>query len=158
MKYAKRFAALLVSMLLALLLSACSSETAQPNARTASYDDMVAWLIQEGYISGQAHPIDINTTEGYVTDNTGGEFPTAVLADRAEDYDGLWLFWWDLENPTENNAVYQNLKVNAGMMMVGGGAAVLQSAAQNGAYAIAFAEDYPQADAVTAAFEALPSD
>ena len=50
------------------------------------------------------------------------------------------------------------MKVNDGTMMVDGGAAVLQSAARNGAYAIAFAPDYPQQEDVVAAFEALPSE
>lgn len=158
MRCIKQFAALFTAAVLVLSLTACGGQTDLPNAKTSSYDEMVAWLTEEGYISEEAQPIDINTTEGYVTDNTGGQFPVAVLADRAEDYEGLWLFWWDLENPTENYEVYQNLKVNAGMMMVGGGAAVLQSAAQNGAYAIAFAQDYPRQDDVVEAFEALPSE
>lgn len=158
MRGKKIFAALLAAALLALALTGCGGKTAAPNATTASYEEMVAWLTQEGYISEQAQPVDINTTEGYVTDNTGGQYSTAVLADKAEDYDGLWLFWWDLENPTDNYEVYQNMKVNDGTMMVDGGAAVLQSAARNGAYAIAFAPDYAQQEDVVAAFEALPSE
>lgn len=158
MKKIKRFAALLTAVLLTLSLVSCGGSSTPPNAKSASYDEMVAWMTQEGYIPEGTQPIDINTTEGYITDNTGGSFPTAVLADRAEDYDGLWLFWWDLENTTEAYEVYQNMKMNSGVMMIEGGAAVLQTAGHNGAYAIAFASDYSNQDQVLEAFEALPTE
>lgn len=158
MKRTKTLAALLAAVMLTVSLTACGGDPTPPNAKTAPYDEMVEWLTQEGYIAEGTEPIDINTTQGYITDNTGGDFPTATLADKAEDYDGLWLFWWNLEDTTENYEVYQNLKMNSGVMMVGGGAAVLQTAAQNGAYAIAFASDYSNQANVLEAFEALPAE
>ena len=158
MKGTKTLAALMAAALLTVSLTACGGDPTPPNAKTAPYDEMVEWLTQEGYISEETQPIDLNTTKGYITDNTGGSFPTAMLADQAEDYDGLWLFWWDLGNTTEAYEVYQNMKMNSGVMMIEGGAAVLQTAGQNGAYAIAFASDYPNQDQVLEAFEALPTE
>ena len=159
MKRIKSFAVLLSTLLLIVSLVACSGGAkAAPNARTASYDEMVAWLTQEGYIAEGTEPVDINTTPGYITDNTGGSFPTAVLADKAEDYGGLWLFWWDVENTTENYEIYQNMKMNSGMMVIEGGAAILQSAGQNGAYAIAFSPEYADQAEALEAFEALSAE
>mgnify|MGYP000887680707 CR=1 FL=1 len=48
------------------------------------------------------------------------------------------------------------MKVNSGAILLGGGAAVLQTEAQNGAFAIAFAKDYGKKDEVLQDFKALP--
>ena len=45
--------------------------------------------------------------------------------------------------------------MNGGAVVYMGGAAVLETAAYNGNFAIAFAEDYAQKDAVIADFQAL---
>ena len=45
--------------------------------------------------------------------------------------------------------------MNGGAVVYMGGAAVLETAAYNGSFAIAFAENYAQKDAVTADFQAL---
>ena len=146
-----------------LVLCACGgsgsggSASAAPNARTASFDEMVAYLTEQGFIAEDAAPININVTDGYLTDNTGGEFPDTAVADRAEDLGGLWLFWWDLDNPTDMYEVYTDMQVNE-VILLGGGAKVLEPAATNGAFAIAFAPDYAQADEARAAFLALPSE
>ena len=50
---------------------------------------------------------------------------------------------------------FQNLAMNGGAVVYMGGAAVLETAAYNGSFAIAFAENYAQKDAVTADFQAL---
>ncbi len=54
-----------------------------PSAKTASYDEVVAYLKEGGVIADENNAIDINVTEGYVTDNTGGEFAVAEVADKA---------------------------------------------------------------------------
>ena len=96
------------------------------------------------------------TTEGYLTDNTGGDIPYGPFADKAQDYDGLWLMWWDAATPSEAYTnCFQNLAMNEGTIVYMGGAAVLETAAYNGSFAIAFGEGYAQKEAVTADFQAL---
>ena len=46
------------------------SKTVDP--KTCTYDEMVDYLTAKGYISKDAAPVDMLTTEGYLTDNTGG--------------------------------------------------------------------------------------
>ena len=146
---------MLASALVAVALTACGgSKTVDP--KTCTYDEMVDYLTAKGYISKDAAPVDMLTTEGYLTDNTGGEIPFAPFADKAMDYGGLWLMWWDSEMPSEAYTnCFQNLAMNGGAVVYMGGAAVLETAAYNGSFAIAFAENYAQKDAVTADFQAL---
>ncbi len=127
-----------------------------PNAETASYDDIVAYLKDGGVITDDKNPADINNAEGYVTDNTGGDFPSAEIADKAWDYDGLYLFWWDLENPGDLKGNYDSLANNNGVIVIAGGAAVLETAGYNGPFAIAFSEDYAQKDKALELFQAMP--
>lgn len=154
-KIHKMLAVLLVFMLLVVSMVACSSKPKEVNALTGSYDEMVEYLTEKGYISKDAKPVNINETKGYLTDNTGGEFTETHIADKANDYDGLWLFWWDQENQSDYYAVYNDMKVNAGTILLGGGAAMLPTSAQNGAFAIAFSEDFANKDAVIADFKGL---
>lgn len=161
MKTLKRsICALLAMLLLAASLTACGSKDPAPvNTKTGSFDDMVAYLTAKGYIAKDATPVDMLTTEGYVQDNTGGDFPFVPFADRAEDFGGLWLMWWDSETPSEAyTSCFENIAANSGTVVYMGGAAVLQTAAYSGNFAIAFAEGYAQADAVTADFNALPKE
>lgn len=147
----------LAGLLLAVTVAGCG-EGKSANAKTSSYEEMVSYLTEQGFISKDAQAVDINTTEGYVTDNTGGEMPVAEIADRACDYDGLWLFWWDLDNGTQYQDVYDGLTYNQDMLVIAGGAAILQASGHNGAYAIAFSEDYGKADEALKAFLALPAE
>ena len=117
---------------------------------------MVDYLTAKGYIPKDATPVDMLTTEGYLTDNTGGEIPFAPFADKAQDYDGLWLMWWDAAAPSEAYTnCFQNLAMNGGTVVYMGGAAVLETAAHNGSFAIAFGDGYAQKDAVMADFQGL---
>lgn len=134
---------------------AVKEEKIKVNASTSSYEDMVSYLEQEGFISAECEPVDINETTGYLQDNTGGEFTETKLADKAYDYDGLWLFWWDQENQTEMYEVYQSMGANQGTIVLAGRAAVLETEAVNGANALAFSEDYEKKQDVIDAFEAL---
>ena len=152
---AKRTLCALLALMLTLSLAACGgAKTVDP--QTCTYDEMVAYLTAKGYIPKDATPVDMLTTEGYLTDNTGGEIPFAPFADKAMDYDGLWLMWWDSEKPSDAYTnCFQNLAMNGGTVVYMGGAAVLETAACSGSFAIAFAENYAQKDAVTADFQAL---
>lgn len=154
-KTTKRITCALLALLLTLVLAACGGAKSVDPA-VCTYDEMAAYLTEKGYISKDAAPVDMLTTEGYLTDNTGGEIPFAPFADKAMDYDGLWLMWWDSETPSDAYTnCFQNLAMNGGTVVYMGGAAVLETAACSGSFAIAFAENYAQKDAVTADFQAL---
>lgn len=155
----KTICALLAMLMLTACLSACGSKDTDPvNTAKCTYDEMVAYLTAKGYIAKDATPVDINSTEGYVQDNTGGEFPFVTIADKAEDFGGLWLFWWDTANPTENYDTYTSMASNGGMIVFMGGAAVMETKAHSGNFAIAFADGYAKADDVLADFSALPKE
>lgn len=152
----KTWTALLISAVLAMgVLTGCGGKT--PNAGTATMDEMAAYFQEKGYIAKDAAPVNINETPGYLTDNTGGQFTDTVVADEAYDYDGIWLFWWDLENQTDNYETYESMTANSGTIVLEGGAAVLETSAKNGAFAIAFSEEYKDADKVLKDFQALES-
>ena len=152
---AKRTLCALLALMLTLSLAACGgAKTVDP--QTCTYDEMVAYLTAKGYIAKDAAPVDMLTTAGYVTDNTGGDMPFVPFADKAQDYDGLWLMWWDSAAPSEAYAsCFQNIAMNGGVIVYMGGAAVLPPAACSGNFAVAFAEGYAQKDAVLADFSAL---
>ena len=157
MKTMKRTLSLFLCLaVIACCFAGCKKEVKHVNTKTGTYDEMVAYLKEKGYIAKDAKPVDINTTEDYVTDNTGGEFPYAEIADKAEDYDGLWLFWWKEGSELYEN-VYQNMAANAGTIVFMGGAAVISTEATNGLFAIAFGPDYAKKDDVLKDFKALPN-
>ncbi|MBO4418759.1 MAG: hypothetical protein J5789_02920 [Oscillospiraceae bacterium] len=131
------------------------SEAPTVKASTSSFEDMVAYLTAKGFIAKDAQGIDINTTAGYVTDNTQGEMPFSTVATKAVDYDGLWLFWWDKDGDADVLQGWEYLDMNEGLIVIMGGANVLQSTAHKGYFAIAFAEDYARADAALEAFNAI---
>ncbi len=152
----KTLCLLLAAALLVTCLIGCAKKPDPVNTKTCTYEEMVNYLKVKGYIKEDAKPVDINKTEGYVTDNTGGEIPYAAMADKAEDFGGLWLFHWEKDSEAYNN-VFVNAPANGNMLVYMGGACVLQAEAINGLYAVAFAEDYAQKDAVLADFKALPN-
>ena len=154
----KSLCALLAALMLAASLTACGSGAKAVNTKTGSFDDMVAYLTAKGYIAKDATPVDINTTAGYVTDNTGGQMPVAVVADKAQDYDGLWLFWWDSADPSDAYANYESMAANGGTIVIMGGACVIKPEASSGNFAIGFAEGYAKKDAALADFKALPKE
>ena len=154
---AKRAICALLALLLAMSLAACGgAKSVDP--QTCTYDEMVSYLTDKGYIAKDAVPVDMLATEGYVTDNSGGNYPFAPFADQAKDYGGLWLMWWDSATPSEAYTnCFQNIAMNSGTVVYMGGAAVLKTEAYNGNFAVAFSEDYSQRDAVLSDFNALSS-
>lgn len=163
MKRMKRlFCGLLAVLVLAMGLTACGEagggDVAEVNTATGTYDEMVSYLTAKGYIAEDATPVDINTTEGYLIDNTGGEWTDLAVADKAGDYDGLWLFWWDPDAENEYDEVFDFIAVNGNVILLGGGAAMIQLEGFSGNFGIAFGEDYAQKDAVLEDFGALPKE
>lgn len=147
---------------LALSLGACGGagdKAPEPvNPASCTYEEMVDYLTESGFIAEDAEPIDMLTTEGYVTDNTGGQLPTAPFADKAEDFDGLWLMWWDPAPSEAYENCFVNLAANNGVVVYQGGAAILETDAVNGNFAIAFGDGYAQQDEVLEAFQALSAE
>lgn len=155
-KLAKRILCAALALLLLCGMTACGGSVKPVDPATCTYDEMVQYLTDKGYIAKDANPVDMLTTEGYLTDNTGGDVPFGPFADEAKDYGGLWLMWWDSATPSDAyTECFQYIDMNGGMIVYMGGAAILESAAHNGNFAIAFADDYAQKDAVIADFSAL---
>lgn len=142
------------------MMAGCTSkeEKIEVNASTSPYEDMVDYFEQEGLISEDCEPVDINETPGYLTDNTNGQFTETKVADKAYDYDGLWLFWWDPENKTDLYENYESMAANQGTIVLAGGAAVLETEAVNGTYAIAFSEDYEKKQDAVKVFEMIENE
>ena len=154
----KKLLAIIRVALMAISCIACAKEPTPVNTKTCSYQEMVDYLTAKGFISKDAKPVDINKTEGYVTDNTGGELPFADLADKAEDYDGLYLFWWDGKNNSQLfQDRYENMIINGNTIVVMGGACIMSVEEVNGYFAIAFKDGYAQKDTVLKAFKELPN-
>lgn len=123
------------------------------NTYHSSWDDMVAYLTEQGVIPAKAVPVDMLTTEGYLQDNTEGELATYAFADKAMDFDGVYLCWWNLAEPTDALECYIDMKNNGGTVVIMGGAAVTPfTMTDSGSYAIGFAESYDET-AVAAALE-----
>ncbi|MGI6255965.1 MAG: hypothetical protein ACOYJZ_10120 [Acutalibacter sp.] len=154
----RKIIAALMALLVAAVAAACGAQGPEPvNTTTASFDEMVTYLTEKGYIEKDTQPVDMLTTEGYVTDNTGGEYPTAPFADQAEDYDGLWVMWWEPGSEAYESC-FANAAMNGNVIVYMGGAATLEPAAINGNFAIAFGPDYGEKDQVLEDFQALPNE
>ena len=80
------------------------------------------------------------------------------IEDKAYDYEGLWLFWWDPENKTDLYENYESMAANQGTIVLAGGAAVLETEAVNGTYAIAFSEDYEKKQDAVKVFEMIENE
>lgn len=155
----KMISMILAAVVMVSTLAGCGSGVSKvqaPNTKTCSYEEMVSYLTSEGFIEEKAEPVNINETEGYLTDNTGGNWTELKVADEAYDYDGLYVFYW---NPDDKSGlyteIYANIAVNGNLILLGGGAALLELDAFNGNFGIACSEDYAKKDEVIKAFDAL---
>lgn len=63
-----------------------------------------------------------------------------AIADKAYDYNGVWLFWWDIANGSEYFDYWSGLKTNSGTVVVAGGEYTIPMTTYSGCYAIAFKE------------------
>lgn len=128
------------------------------NTYESSWDEMVAYLTEKGVISAEAQQVDMLTTEGYLNDNTGGSIPTYAFADKAVDFGGFYLVWWDLVNPSAAHDCYVGMKNNSGNIVIMGGAAVVKFVMESyGSFAIGFSAEYDEAakNAAIAAMDAV---
>lgn len=167
-KIRKMIAVMLVTVTALSMMTGCQSEQKKTetkaekkeeiNASTASYEDMVSYLEEKGFIKKDCEPVNINETSGYLQDNTGGQYTDTKVADKAYDYDGLWLFWWDQKNQSDLYENYESMGMNQGTIVIAGGAAILETEAQNGAFAIAFSDDYVQKQDAIDIFKSLKSE
>jgi hypothetical protein len=99
---------------------------------------MVAYLKEQNVITSDATPINISETAGYIKKNDGTYDDKRTFADKAYDYDGVWLFWWDIKGGSSNINVYDTMAYNDNVMVIGGGFYTLPATAYSGCYAIAF--------------------
>ena len=155
----RKIALVLAVCLIAVCFTACGAKEPDPvNTKTCTYDEMVNYLKAKGFIAKDAKPVDINTTPGYVKDNTGGEIPCFEIADKAEDFGGLYLFFWDgAKNSQLYQDRYENAVINGNTVVYMGGACVMSLEDINGYFGIAFKDGFAQKDAALKAFKALPN-
>lgn len=148
----------LLSDIIALMESLQNIEVADFNAYTASFDDMVAYLQAEGVIDADAEGVDMGENPGYVVKYDGTTEDVMTFADKAMDYNGVYVIWFDLEGGEYTNN-YNSMAVNDGIIPIMGGMYTVKTAACNGCFAIGFAEEYDeaQAEAATAALAAVDS-
>ena len=59
----KKFVTMLLALVMVLSLAACGG-TKSVDPKTCTYDEMVDYLTAKGYISKDAVPVDMLTTEG----------------------------------------------------------------------------------------------
>lgn len=115
-------------------------EVTGTNVYGSSYDEMVAYLIEKGVVDAAASPVDINATAGYFKKYDGTYDDFVATADKAYDYNGVYLFWWDIANGSEYFDYWSGLKTNSGTIIVAGGEYTLPMTTSGGCYAIAFKE------------------
>lgn len=118
------------------------------NTYESSWDEMVAYLTEQGVIAADATQTDMLTTTGYLKKYDGTFEETYAFADKAVDFGGVYLCWWDLVNTSSAYECYAGLAQNSGNIVVSGGMYVVSvKFTQYGSYAISFAEDYDETKA-----------
>lgn len=123
------------------------------NTYESSWEDMVAHLTANGVIAADAAQVDMLTTPGYLKMYDGTFNDTYAFADKAVDFGGVYLMWWNLAEPTAAFDCYTGMLNNGGTIVVMGGMYTVPAVATaSGSYAIAFAEGYDEA-AKTAALD-----
>lgn len=93
---------------------------------TMTYDEMVTYLQQKGFIAEDAAPVDMNTTAGYLMTEVYNDANQLQgyesfsdqpweFANIARDYGGLYLIWYDpaILEGYDPNAADQDLKAEA---------------------------------------------
>lgn len=104
------------------------------NAFTSSYEDVAAAL----GLSGEG--VDMLTNPGYVKKYDGTYDEAMAFADKAIDFGGVGLVWFDLVNGSEYTENYNAMAVNSGVIVIMGGMYTVSTDANNGAFALCFAE------------------
>ncbi len=117
------------------------------NTYATNYDDMVAYLREQGVITvSDEEAVDMNTTAGYFVGKTWNDDYTGYtsytnteavqFADEAYDFGGVYLIWWDLSGSYTS---YRTFSTGT-TIQIGGGEYTLTCSAVSGAYALAFAD------------------
>jgi hypothetical protein len=116
-------------------------EVTGTNVYATSYDDMVAYLKEQNVIASDAEGVDMNTTAGYFWNATdkNNESPANAFAEKAYDYNGVYLMWWDISNGTSYSQIYEYLS-SRGRVVIGSGEYTLAYASVRGCYAIGFSD------------------
>lgn len=115
------------------------------NTYESSWDEMVAHLTEKGVIASDATQTDMLTTTGYLKKYDGTFEETYAFADKAVDFGGVYLCWWNLVEPTDAYGCYSGMASNGGSIVVNGGMYVVKVAFESyGSFAIGFAEDYDE--------------
>ena len=123
------------------------------NAFESSWEDMVAHLTEKGVISADAAQVDMLATAGYLKKYDGTFEDTYAFADKAIDFGGVYLIWWNLAEPTAAYDCYSSMQMNGGTIVVMGGMYTVNATpVASGSFALAFAEGYDEA-AKTAALD-----
>lgn len=131
------------------------------NAYHSDYDAMVAYLKEQGVIAEGVEPVDMNTTAGYVKKSDGTYGEVKKIADKAYDYGGVWLIWFDLKNidPETSMKQYYDRLVAGSVILFGGGAFSIElgDGAINGCFALMYGDNISeeQKTAYNAKFEAV---
>lgn len=115
------------------------------NTYESGWDEIVAHLTEKGVIASDATQTDMLTTAGYLKKYDGTFEETYAFADKAVDFGGVYLVWWDLVNTTSAYDCYTAMANNPGYILVGGGMySVNATFESSGSYAIGFAEGYDE--------------
>lgn len=121
------------------------------NIYESGWDDMVAHLTEQGVISADAEQVDMLTTAGYLKKYDGTYEETYAFADKAVDFGGVYLVWWNLVEPTDAYSCYTAMIQNSGSIVVNAGMYFVPVVFTNyGSFAIGFAEDYDETKATEA--------
>lgn len=109
------------------------------NTYTATFEEMVAYLKEQGVIAGDAEAVDMQTTDGYLYNNGTGTYEgKASFADKAYAYGDVMLVWWDMDHNSEFVDCYNNLGYNNNAILVGGGQYTMPMTSVSGYFAINF--------------------
>lgn len=135
----------LKEQVLAFMAQMESATASGLNTYESSWEDMVAHLTENGVISAEATQVDMLTTAGYLKMYDGTFNDTYAFADKAVDFGGVYLIWWNLAEPTSAYDCYTSMMNNNGTIVVMGGMyTVYATPVASGSYALAFAEDYDE--------------
>lgn len=121
-------------------LNEVSVAEGEANVYVSDYDDVVSYLQGKGVLSSDTDPVNIIETAGYLWDGSTYAVSTEAVAfaDKAYDYDGVWLIWWDISNGSQYEDVYTSMANNSGSIVVNGGQYSCPTSSYSGFYAIAF--------------------
>lgn len=132
-----------------MLFAGCAKEALPvPDQSTGTMEEMVSYLQAKGVIKADTEPVDINVTDGYMIDNSEGVVVETAVADKALDYDGLWIYWWDPEEENEYDAIFDGIFETGGKIELFYGLKEQTMSLMYGNFGFVFAEGYENGNAV----------